>query len=114
LQIPSTSYYGSATASPNSAVSKDPFSVDNAKSLKPLPDSSASDSVEKQFLNYAHMNPIDRMRAGILKSMGLTEDSLKSMPADQQKAVEEKIRQLIEQQMQKNADKKGQLIDVSA
>jgi hypothetical protein len=114
LQILSTSYYGSATASTKNAASKDVLGADSTKSLDPLPDSSAGDSVEKQFLNYAHMNPIDRMRASILKGMGLTEDSLKSMPADQQAAVEEKIRQLIEQQMQKNADKKGQFIDVSA
>jgi hypothetical protein len=36
------------------------------------------------------------------------------MSPDQQHAVEEKIRQMIEQEFQKNADKKGQLVDVSA
>jgi TPP-dependent pyruvate/acetoin dehydrogenase alpha subunit len=60
------------------------------------------------------MNPIDRMRANILKSMGLTEDDLKSMTPQQRQAVEQKIKDLIEQEFHKNADKKGQLVDVSA
>ncbi len=54
------------------------------------------------------------MRANILKSMGLTEDDLKNMSPQQQQAVEQKIRDMIEQQFQKNTDTKGQLVDLSA
>jgi basic membrane lipoprotein Med (substrate-binding protein (PBP1-ABC) superfamily) len=74
----------------------------------------SGDSIEKQFLDLANMNPMDRMRAGILKSMGLTEDDVKNMSPQQQQAVEQKIREMIEQEFQKNTDKKGQLVDVSA
>jgi hypothetical protein len=70
--------------------------------------------VVQQFLNYAKMSPMERLRANILKSMGLTEDQLKALPPDQQKAVEQKIQQIIQQDMQKKANQPGQLVDVSA
>jgi hypothetical protein len=114
VQVTTISYYGPVAPSTKSGASKDPSSTSGAASGQTSPALSAGDSVEQQFLNYAHMNPIDRMRANILKSMGLTEDSLKNMSPEQRKAVEDKIRELIEQEFQKNTDKKGQLIDVSA
>jgi hypothetical protein len=73
-----------------------------------------SDDVVQQFMDYAKMSPMERMRAQILKSMGLTEDDLKKMTPEQQKAVEQKIEQLIKQQLQKNAGQTGQVVDVSA
>src|ERR1700744_3366277 len=44
------------------------------------------DDVVQQFMDYAKMSPMERMRAQILKSMGLTEDDLKKMSPEQQKA----------------------------
>ncbi len=72
------------------------------------------DDVVQQFMDYAKMSPMERMRAQILKSMGLTEDDLKKMSPEQQKAVEQKIEQLIKQQLQKNAGQTGQVVNVSA
>ena len=72
------------------------------------------DDVAKQFMDYAKMSPIERMRAQILKSMGLTEDDLKKMSPEQQKAVEQKIEQIIKQELQKNAGTTGQVVNVSA
>jgi hypothetical protein len=114
VQVTTLSYFGPVTASMKNAASKDVLGAGGANASQGSQDSSAGDSVEKQFLDYAHMNPIDRMRAGILKSMGLTEDSLKNLPPDQRQAVEAKIKQMVEQEFQKNAGKTGQLIDVSA
>jgi hypothetical protein len=113
MQVTTNSYYSPATAGTKNAA-KDVSNVGGLSLGQGSLDTSVGDSVEKQFLDYARMNPIDRMRANILKSMGLTEDDLKNMSPDQQHAVEEKIRQMIEQEFQKNADKKGQLVDVSA
>jgi hypothetical protein len=73
-----------------------------------------ADDVVQQFMDYAKMSPMERMRAQILKSMGLTEDDLKKMSPEQQKAVEQKIEQMIKQQLQKNAGTTGQVVDVSA
>jgi hypothetical protein len=75
---------------------------------------SQDNSVVRDFLNYAKLSPAERLRANILKSLGLTEDQLKALPPDQQKAVEQKIEQLIQQELQKKLGTTGQLVNVSA
>lgn len=114
VQVTTISQYSSVTSSMKNGVSSNVSSTEGATSSQSLQGPSSSDSIEKQFLELANMNPMDRMRAGILKSMGLTEDDLKSMSPQQRQDVEQKIREMIEQEFQKNTDKKGQLVDVSA
>jgi hypothetical protein len=53
------------------------------------------------------MSPADKMRAAMLSSMGLTEDQVKNMSPDQQKAIEQKIADQIKQAAQKQAEKGG-------
>ncbi|HEY4075541.1 MAG TPA: hypothetical protein VGM26_01290 [Rhizomicrobium sp.] len=65
-------------------------------------------------MKYAAMSPMERMRENILQGMGISDDQLKSMSPDQQKAVEEKIKEQIEKETGANGNKSGQLIDVSA
>ena len=85
----------------------------NTPALDPAPDSGGKEDVEAEFLAYARMSPAERMRDNILKSMGLTEDDVNAMsPADRQK-LEDKIKELIKQQMEAAAKKKGQLLDVA-
>ena len=60
------------------------------------------------------MSLMDRLRANILKSMGMSEQDLKNMTPDQRAAVEQKIKVLIEQSFQKNSGKAGQAVDISA
>lgn len=67
----------------------------------------AGQSAEDKFMAYAKMSPADRMRASILSSMGITEDQLKNMSPEQQKAVEQKIEDLIKQAAQKQIEKSG-------
>jgi hypothetical protein len=93
-------YSGSASSGASSGVS-----VSKAAQGLPTP------SVEEQFLAYARMSPMERMRASILGSMGLSEDDLNAMsPADRQK-VEEKIKQMIEEKIKEAQKEKGQLVD---
>jgi hypothetical protein len=116
MQIPSsTSIFGptatrtaSNTSAANAASSTSTTTPATGK-LKPK-----GDDVVQEFLDYAKMDPMARMRANILKSMGLTEDDLKNMSPEQQKAVEQKIEQIIQQQLQKNAGKTGQVVNISA
>lgn len=115
-------YFGSSpnrtTSSSNAAGSAS--STDTTTSSTPTPTSvngalsSKGDDVVQQFMDYAKMSPMERLRASILKSMGLTEDDLKKMTPAQQKAVEQKVEQLIKEDMQKNAGKTGQVVDLSA
>jgi hypothetical protein len=74
-----------------------------------------SNSVEQKFLEYAKMTPAERMHAQMLAQLGLTEDQFKAMsPADQQK-IEDKIREMVKQQVSTSADKRtGMITDKSA
>ena len=67
-------------------------------------------SVEQKFLEYARMTPAERMHAQMLAQLGLTEDQFKAMdPAAQQK-VEDKIREMVKQQVQNGTDKRTGII----
>lgn len=56
-------------------------------------------SIEDQFLAEAHKTPMQRVREQILKALGITEDQLAQMPADQRQAMETRIRDLIQEKM---------------
>ena len=76
---------------------------------------SQDNGVVQDFLNYAKESPAERLRASILKSMGLTQDQLDKMPPAQRQAVEKKIEDIIKQKLQQDGDgKPGQLVNVSA
>jgi ABC-type transporter MlaC component len=113
---PFTPYFGPSPtkSTPNVSIANP---ADGASSTTPTSGkvkSKGNNDVVQQFLDYAKMDPMARMRANILKSMGLTEDDLKNMTPEQQKAVEQKIEQIIQQELQKKAGKTGQVVDVSA
>jgi hypothetical protein len=105
----STTGAASAASGTDATTASSPTTTPVTKGL----DTSGND-VAKEFLDYAKMSPMERMRANILKSMGLTEDDLKKMSPEQQKAVEQKIEQIIKQELQKNAGKTGQVVNLSA
>jgi len=74
----------------------------------------------KKLNEYIEKGPIVVMREKILESMGITEEELKAMPAEKQKAIEaeiaEKIKEmLLEQQEKTNAQQAtAQTTDISA
>ncbi|HEY4344629.1 MAG TPA: hypothetical protein VGN05_09815, partial [Parvibaculum sp.] len=65
-----------------------------------------ADSVKEEFLAYAKMSPMERLRASILKQMGLTEDSLKSMPSEERLKVENAIKEKVKEAL--NSPQDGQ------
>lgn len=75
---------------------------------------SSDGSVVEEFLKYAKMNPFDRMRANILKSMNLSEADLQKMSPDQKAAVEQKIKDAIQKELEMKDQQPGSLVDVSA
>ena len=75
---------------------------------------SQANSVVQDFLDYAKMSPAERMRENILKSLGMTEQQFEKLSPAQQQAVNQKIQQIMLQQIQQNAGKTGQLVNVSA
>ncbi|WP_076858780.1 hypothetical protein [Bradyrhizobium mercantei] len=110
----SISAFGSVTASMTTGTLKKPLTAGASGSTQASGGISPDETVEQTFLKYAQMSPMDRMRANILKSMGLSEEDLKNMTPGQRAAVEQKIKELIEQSFQKNAGKAGQAVDISA
>lgn len=111
MQVSSPSFVGSATARPSVIAGVN--SSSGATALDPS--ASQGDSIVQEFLNYAKMNPIDRLRAGIMKSMNITQQQLDAMPPAEQQAVEQKIEQLIKEQLAKNTNNQsGQLVNFSA
>lgn len=113
-QMTSISAFGPVTAGMTTGTLKKPLTADATGSTQGAGGISSDDTVEQKFLKFAQMSPMDRMRANILKSMGLSEQDLKTMTPDQRAAVEQKIKESIEQAFQKNAGKAGQAVDISA
>ena len=101
------SAFGSVTANMTTGKLKKPLIADATGSSQAAGDSSSTDTVEQKFLKYAQMSPMDRLRANILKSMGMSEQDLKNMTPEQRAAVEQKIKVLIEQSFQKNSGIQG-------
>ena len=84
--------------------------LDTSKPANPAAKPAAAKSVEQTFLDYAKMTPAERMHAQMLAQLGLTEDQFKAMdPAAQQK-VEDKIREMVKQQVQNGTDKRTGII----
>jgi hypothetical protein len=67
----------------------------------------------RRNLTVCKMSPAERLRASILKSMGLTEQQLDQMPPAQRQAVEQKIEEIIKQKLQQNGGQPGQLVNAS-
>lgn len=65
------------------------------------------DKALQEFQAYMSKSPAERMRDSILKEMGLTEEDIKEMPPEQQRAIEEKIAERMRDkvQMQAHADR---------
>ncbi|ENZ80524.1 MULTISPECIES: hypothetical protein [Caulobacter] len=74
-------------------------------------------SPREAFEKYQAMTPAQKMRAMMLARLGLTEEQVKALPDDKRKAVEDKIKDMIKQQVQNDPAlkrKTGILADVMA
>jgi hypothetical protein len=91
-----------------------PQNISSAGSASASAATSQGDSVVQDFLNYAKMSPMERMREEILKGLGLTDQQFKELSPAQQQAVDQKIQQIMLQQLQQKAGATGQVVDVSA
>ncbi|TCU59301.1 hypothetical protein EDE08_12820 [Bradyrhizobium sp. R2.2-H] len=106
--------YQPAKAGASRGASK-PSATDEGGSREQEDGGLGGSSVEQDFLKYAKMIPLDRMRAGILKSMNLIEADLAKMTPDQRVAAPaQKIREAIEQRLEKRGQPSGSLVDQSA
>jgi len=57
------------------------------------------DAVVSEFTDLANKSPAERIRDSILKSLGITEDELASMPPEQREAIEKQIADELKRQL---------------
>ncbi|WP_212631198.1 hypothetical protein [Pseudomonas sp. KB-10] len=65
------------------------------------------DAALEAFKAYMEMTPAEKLRDGILKEMGLTEEEIEAMTPEQQKAVEEEIAQRLQERAEMQAQGGG-------
>lgn len=77
--------------------------------------------VYRELDDYVKMTPAQRIRAELLKKLGLTEEDLAAKPPEEQQAIQQKLTEMIQQQMkdaqdkqQGTASKVGQWVDTVA
>lgn len=76
----------------------------------------APGTAAQELQDYVDMTPAERMRADLLKKLGLKEEDLASMSAEERQGIETKLRDLVQQQMQEAAARQstGTRIDTLA
>lgn len=84
----------------------EPSTAVNAQVIGQTDDTSDADSAKQEFLDFMAMDPQARMRAQMLGGMGLTEEQLAAMPADERKKIEDRIHEMIEAKVKEDTDKK--------
>ncbi|MBL8544667.1 MAG: hypothetical protein JNJ63_12745 [Hyphomonadaceae bacterium] len=107
-----------AQTSPLPVSSATPLSFDTILHLQsaddPRPAKPEAPSATDKFLEEAQKSPIQRMREQILEQLGLTEDAIAQMPADERRATEDKIREMIEEKLRQASGADNQAPDSNA
>ncbi len=62
-------------------------------------------ALASEFSDLANMSLAERIRKQVLDSLGLTEDSLNAMPAEERAAIEKQIAEEVKRQLTGNDDK---------
>ena len=76
----------------------------SASTSSPIGEPTAKD----EFLKFQSKSPAEKMRAMILAKLGVTEEQVKAMSTEDRKKIEDKIKDMIKQQVQNDIGKKGQ------
>lgn len=77
----------------------------------------ADDTAQAEFSRAAKMTPAEQMRGAMLNKLGIAEDQLGSMPPEQRKLVEDRLRDMVRQTAQADFSKDAQtglIADISA
>ncbi len=70
-------------------------------------------TTQEEFLAYARMGPIERMRANILKEKGLSEDDVAALPQEERLKLEEEIKNEIKEKLKTQArQQRGSVVNI--
>ena len=99
----SSGFWLSQFGSISSSTSDDGSEQDSAAAADGSSSASSSGQSDQdildEFAKWANMTPAQKIRAQYLEAHGLTEDSFKSLPADEQKAINDQIADEIKQKL---------------
>ena len=105
----SSAFWLSQIGATSSSTSDSSTSSTNEDSSDAASESSSTSSTEQsnqdildEFAKWANMSPAEKIRAQYLDAHGLTEDSFKSLSADDQKAINDQIADEIKQKLGAN------------
>lgn len=108
---PASGLLGTRPVNPAGAVSilpvqqASPLSFETVLSLQRLDEPEQTfraPTATERFLVEARKSPMERLREQILRDLGITEAELAAMPADERRAWEDKIREIIEEKMRRD------------
>jgi hypothetical protein len=104
-----------AGAGPNPYAPPSAPTAPGVASAKPASAKSGADTAVADFMAYAKMTPAQKMRAMILGGMKLTEKDLAAMDPKERAKIEQKIKDLIQEKVARNVEKKtGVIVDMKA
>lgn len=61
----------------------------------------------ERFLEEARKSPMERLREQIMKELGISEEDLAALPPDEKRAMEDKIREMIEEKLKQGMRESG-------
>jgi hypothetical protein len=65
-------------------------------------------SAREEFMKFQAMTPAQKMRAMMLAKLGVTEEQLKAMKPEERKKIEDKLKEMIKQEVQQDPNRKDQ------
>lgn len=83
------------------------FALQGEQEDKPQATEPKAPTAEELFLQEARKSPMERMREQVMKELGVSEDALAAMPAEERRAAEDKIREMIGQKLKEGLRENG-------
>jgi len=96
------------------------MAVKNGWAVSTDPDAAAGpagDKTQAEFSRAAKMTPAEQMRGAMLNKLGIAEDQLGSMPPEQRKLAEDRLKDMVRQMAEADLNKDAQtglIADISA
>ncbi|OJU10649.1 MAG: hypothetical protein BGN86_00690 [Caulobacterales bacterium 68-7] len=89
-------------------VSKTPSSAGLDMSwMQAEPSKDSQSAARTEFGDYMKMSPAEKMRAEMLKRLGVTEEEYKAMSTEKRQLIDKQIEDMIKQEAQLAADQEG-------
>lgn len=112
MQVSSSSMLGSLFG----GVSKTPSKAGLDMSwMQAEPAKDSQSAARAEFGDYMKLSPAEKMRAAMLKRLGVTEEEYKAMSAEDRKAIDKQIEEMIKEEVKASVEKenhKGLFADV--